>query len=638
MNLKNILFLFLLSYQVSYSQYDAAIKSYVPTTPTAAAFAKVAEVPVNKFSGSSSISIPLYEIMDNQLKSNISLSYSTSGIRASELSSQVGLGWNLNAGGVITRSVRGLPDERLREGQISGFYTDGFNTAWLSEEAKLIEIEAGKRDTEADIFYYNFDGYSGSFQFNQLGRIVQKSKTELKILPVNTGYSYNRLLWKIITPDGNIYYFGDSTIDDIYDDAVSYTNQYIQPLNLVGAPPTSYPSVDAWFLVKAETWDGSSNIAYEYDEYESYSFRDMASSLTTLVDAGGRNIVRAGNNGANPIYNNLTLDEVNRIVCTEALSPRLTKVVTSKGSYIFEYGTQTRRDLDKITAVIGHPKDVIGMPPAKIRKPQALKSVKMLGKTGILINQYNLATSYFQSGYDGFLETLGMTQQSDSDGLHYSDMRRLRLDEVTMNVNGTIIHKHSLEYNESVIPRRWTFAIDEYGYPNGQTTNKNLVPKIKIDDAGLATSPQVDLTGLTVIDLANRDADDFYSKKLMLKKITYPTSGSTSLIYEGHSHYTTRIIESSINAVDLKFDNCSSPQTTCPTCCLAQKKTTLPTVLNFTNPLYRYEMMITAVKTADDNSNVPIDVLLRTRSLPFPNMQLFDDIVLDAGNGFSVQK
>jgi hypothetical protein len=262
----------------------------------------------------------------------------------------------------------------------------------------------------------------------------------------------------------------------------------------------------------------------------------------------------------------------------------------------------------------------------------------MLGKTGVLINQYNLATSYFQSGYDGFLETLGMTQQTDSDGLHYSDMRRLRLDEVTMNVNGTIIHKHSLEYNESLIPRRWTYAIDEYGYPNGQTTNKNLVPKIKIDDAGLATSPQVDLTGLTVIDLANRDADDFYSKKLMLKKITYPTSGNTSLIYEGHSHYTTRIIESSVNAVDLKFDNCSSPQTTCPTCCLAQKKTTLPTALNFTNPLYRYEMMITAVKTADDNSNVPIDVLLRTRSLPFPNMQLFDDIVLDAGNGFSVQK
>jgi RHS repeat-associated protein len=636
--LKRVIFLLVFfTANILLCQYDAAIKSYVPTTPTAAAFAKVAEVPVNKFSGSSSISIPLYEIMDNQLKSGISLGYSTAGIKAGELASQVGLGWNLNAGGAITRSVRGLPDERLKEGQLSGYYLDGYDPLWYQNPATAIEVEAGKRDIEADIFFYNFDGYSGSFQFNQYGRIVQKSKTELKIIPIMTGYSYNRLLWKIITPDGNIYYFGDTSIDDVYDDAVSYTNQYSHLVNSIGIlAPTSLPSVDAWYLVKVETWDATSSISYEYNEYELYSFRDIASSVSQTLDSIGRNFISSNGIASPPQYNYANLNDINRVIVTEALSPRLTKIITNKGSYALEYSTQTRQDLDTVVTAGYHPAAVIGMPPVKVKKPQALKSIKYFGKLNSLINQYDLNTSYYTSPSNGFTETLGLLPLTDINGSYFSDMRRLRLDAVKSIANGSVINEHLLTYNENSIQRRWSYAVDEHGYPNGKLVNKNLFPRIKIDTA-VNQLPPVDLSALTILDLADRSPDEDVAKKPMLSKITYPTGGSTSLLYEGHSYHTSEIQEVPLSLVDLRFDNCSSPATQCSTCCIGPKKTSDSVMLNLGNPLYRYEMMIEARRTADDVSTLPIDVLVRMRAAT-NNMMPFRNIVLNAGNQYKYQE
>jgi len=49
-------------------------------------------------------------ISDRDISVDVSLSYHATGIKVDEEASWVGLGWVLNAGGIITRQVRGNRD------------------------------------------------------------------------------------------------------------------------------------------------------------------------------------------------------------------------------------------------------------------------------------------------------------------------------------------------------------------------------------------------------------------------------------------------------------------------------------------------------------------------------------------------
>lgn len=56
------------------------------------------------------ISIPIYTIRLGAFELPVRLSYHASGIRVNDVASTVGLGWTLDAGGCISRSVNGAPD------------------------------------------------------------------------------------------------------------------------------------------------------------------------------------------------------------------------------------------------------------------------------------------------------------------------------------------------------------------------------------------------------------------------------------------------------------------------------------------------------------------------------------------------
>jgi hypothetical protein len=59
------------------------------------------------------ISVPLYTVTEGDIQLPISLSYHAGGIRVDETSGPIGLGWSLNAGGMISRTVYGGPDEGM---------------------------------------------------------------------------------------------------------------------------------------------------------------------------------------------------------------------------------------------------------------------------------------------------------------------------------------------------------------------------------------------------------------------------------------------------------------------------------------------------------------------------------------------
>lgn len=113
------LFVFSISNAQDLAEYSEI--NVIPPSPNAAAFQKFVEVPVSLYTGTPNISVPIYEIKMGQLSLPISLQYHASGLKVDEHASWVGAGWSLNAGGMISRTAKGLPDE-LNIGRKGFFY------------------------------------------------------------------------------------------------------------------------------------------------------------------------------------------------------------------------------------------------------------------------------------------------------------------------------------------------------------------------------------------------------------------------------------------------------------------------------------------------------------------------------------
>jgi uncharacterized repeat protein (TIGR02543 family) len=141
-----------------------------PPSPTEAALGKYGSFPVSLYTGTPNISIPLFEIRNKNLSVPISLSYHASGIKVEERAGWVGLGWSLNAGGIITRTVVGKPDEQTYTGYWEMVKnippTDISNIAFNNYVPSYYDLGSnitGENDLEPDQFSFNFMGFSGSF-------------------------------------------------------------------------------------------------------------------------------------------------------------------------------------------------------------------------------------------------------------------------------------------------------------------------------------------------------------------------------------------------------------------------------------------------------------------------------------------
>ena len=82
----------------------------IPPPPTAYSLGKYGDIPVGLYTGVPDVTIPIYTLKNRDIAVDVSLSYHGGGVKVDELASFVGLGWSLNAGGVITRTVKGLPE------------------------------------------------------------------------------------------------------------------------------------------------------------------------------------------------------------------------------------------------------------------------------------------------------------------------------------------------------------------------------------------------------------------------------------------------------------------------------------------------------------------------------------------------
>lgn len=80
-------------------------------TPNVYSFLKYGNTPVTYFTGLPQVQIPIESVEEKGVGYGISLSYDASGFKPDVRPSWIGMNWNLAAGGVISRQIKGLPDE-----------------------------------------------------------------------------------------------------------------------------------------------------------------------------------------------------------------------------------------------------------------------------------------------------------------------------------------------------------------------------------------------------------------------------------------------------------------------------------------------------------------------------------------------
>jgi hypothetical protein len=208
-NIFVLLFLFFVGAEVqaqnAQNTNSAPLKyNIISPSPTAAALGKYGDIPVAQHTGVPNISIPLYTIQSGELQMPISLSYHSSGVKVEEEASWVGLGWSLNAGGVITRTMRGLPDE-VSQKVLSPVPPFNLFADPVSDNPNFhysMDICDGFVDTEPDIFYFNVNGKSGKFfDLRKSNANLSFALTEWDNLKIEYANSSTRFLASFILTD-----------------------------------------------------------------------------------------------------------------------------------------------------------------------------------------------------------------------------------------------------------------------------------------------------------------------------------------------------------------------------------------------------------------------------------------------------
>jgi YD repeat-containing protein len=198
--MKNIKWLLLLlsiiAHNIIYAQsvndQNLTALNFIQSSPTAAELGKYGNWPVDYFHGMAQIGIPIYTLKVGKINLPISLSYHGSGIKADQEASWVGLGWSLNAGGVITHQVNDLSDFE-EDFEVPSFDqmmdTSGkYNPLNSYTNGSVFFYDITNKDCQPDIYSYNFCGYSGRFVFERPynGKIVFLNNTDgLKLLDMD---------------------------------------------------------------------------------------------------------------------------------------------------------------------------------------------------------------------------------------------------------------------------------------------------------------------------------------------------------------------------------------------------------------------------------------------------------------------
>ena len=481
-SLSRKLFLLILCLLLSFKTLSQSFKDNptqikeIPPSPGMWEFQKVIDYPVSMHTGLANITIPIYTIKQGELQVPISINYHASGIKVDQKATWVGLGWNLSAGGAITRTIRGSNDEGSR-GYINGGYKaqGSFDPASSNNYYATEEMIEGLIDTEPDIFYYEFMGYSGKFLFNpsaspETATIALIPHNDLKITPI-FGSGFNSIV--ITTPDGIKAEFS------LAESSSEYRSGLLGGRNLTAN--------STWHLSKITAINGIDTITFEYDLVNNGT--GSAGEPGIVTDSKVINYT----DPCIPTQYSITPSSYSPGVVYFGVK-RIKKINFSNGYISFQSSSGARLD----------------DPSNHDLRLDAIKIYSSLNGINTLIKSHELNYGYF-GNYAANAPVPSYTA-------------RLKLEKIyEVGKNGIKNNPYEFFYNGTVqMPSRYSKSQDYWGYYNGK------------GNASLAPSLQYEVTTGNMITLgdANREIDTNFTKTGMIEKIVYPTKGYTNFSFE----------------------------------------------------------------------------------------------------------
>ncbi len=516
---KNILVVCLLLclYTNSYGQaVNQLMGDVTMPSPGAASLGAYGDIPVSYSTGVPNISIPIYTITEGPLSIPIALSYHSAGVRLAEPASNVGLGWNLFAGGRVTRTVAGIPDESP-----NGYMYVGDDVSVTTGDPNynhynIEDILGGNKDAEADIFSFNVNGIQGQFYIDVGGEVKlipeQDIKIEYEFYQITTqnhghgprgGTNPITLdLFKsftLTTTEGVKYIFGGLASETTQGEFAieRFSNRAEDDGRTVGSTPSG------WFLRKIIDPNKTYEITLNYTP-ESYSYPTVPSKAFTYT----KRDIGAG-------CGSTTEDLSGPMHEQEIYTQHLTSITSTKETVHFNYGID-REDINDIDTR----NDLGG---------KALDEISIT--TGSFCKKYKLNYDYFQ---DHSTHATGMSE----------DLRLMLQSVNEESCDGSIsLPPHQFDYfgkkhNGRIhLPNRFSKAIDHWGYFNGVYSNNDdeyNIPPTTITNANACGNTFEHTEGN-----ANRDTNPDSLKLGILTKITYPTGGFNEFEFEANTKYDT---------------------------------------------------------------------------------------------------
>ena len=459
----------------------------IPPSPNASALLEYANVPVNYYNGLPSIDVPLYDLPGRQLSVPVSLSYHASGIKVQDVASSYGLGWNLNAGGAITRVVRGLPDHwinRFGSNVTADPALVGADDIFQAHWRMTIDL----LDGQPDVFYFNFMGRTGSFVLDYNGDPVLIPYQNLEIKPAIGPKGIGR--WEIIDENGTKFTFGDTpasvekTSKNTMDEFEIYNNN-----NEIEFEST-------WYLSKARsafndevafTYSAGSNLEYQY--------------YSEIVETTDVNV------------NQCYVPE-KRNTRVRILSPKyLNQITTSQGKVQFTFiGTGTQRQ--------------------DLTNGKYLDRIEIRNLSNQVVKAYFFEYGYFDANLTEPKQDIlwnGLTNWCTT-----TDCRRLKLVRIRENQKTNPISYRYFKYNENQnLPARNGTYLDHWGYFNGNPGDNgghpscpSMIPRRKMPNI---VDGNINFLGLP------KEPEYPSAQANMLTEIVLPTGGSTKFQYEGNA-------------------------------------------------------------------------------------------------------